>query len=276
MKLLQTKSTGRILSYGGGVQSNALLSLVAQGKLYVDAVVFANVGNDSEHPKIISYVNDHVKPFCEAHNIPFYEVQKTLRDGTLDTVKQRVERSGGGFGIPMYQTGGKPNPRACTQDHKIAVVHKFCRDVLDIARAEMLLGFTIDEYYRVRSKQWQPSKYKGFEFRFGYPLIDMGLHRNDCYKLVSEVGLPRPHKSACYFCPFTKRNEWVQMRANEPELFMQAVEFERGINDKRKLEGKTPIYIHPDLLPLDRATAQQNTLFTEEEMDRCGVFSCFT
>ena len=53
MYLLPAQSTiGRILSYGGGVQSNALLVLAAQGVIYFDALVFANVGADSDELRI--------------------------------------------------------------------------------------------------------------------------------------------------------------------------------------------------------------------------------
>lgn len=40
----------RVFSYGGGVQSTAALVLAAQGRIDFPAFVFANVGEDSEHP----------------------------------------------------------------------------------------------------------------------------------------------------------------------------------------------------------------------------------
>jgi hypothetical protein len=39
----------RVVSYGGGVQSNALLVLAAQGRIDYRTFLFANVGDDSEH-----------------------------------------------------------------------------------------------------------------------------------------------------------------------------------------------------------------------------------
>src|ERR671910_1536926 len=39
----------RVVSYGGGVQSNALLELAAQGRIDYRTFLFANVGDDSEH-----------------------------------------------------------------------------------------------------------------------------------------------------------------------------------------------------------------------------------
>jgi hypothetical protein len=39
----------RVVSYDGGVQSNALLVLAAQGRIDYRTFLFANVGDDSEH-----------------------------------------------------------------------------------------------------------------------------------------------------------------------------------------------------------------------------------
>lgn len=44
----------RVISYGGGVQSTAMIVLAAQGKLGpVTDAIFANVGDDSEHPQTL-------------------------------------------------------------------------------------------------------------------------------------------------------------------------------------------------------------------------------
>lgn len=52
-------STVNVFSFGGGVQSTAVLVLQATGRLPrdYDHFVFANVGNDSEHPDVINYYN---------------------------------------------------------------------------------------------------------------------------------------------------------------------------------------------------------------------------
>ena len=50
----------KVFSYGGGVQSTACLVLVAQGKLGIQTFLFANVGDDSEHPATLRYVRDGV------------------------------------------------------------------------------------------------------------------------------------------------------------------------------------------------------------------------
>lgn len=59
----------RIFSYGGGVQSTAVLCLAASGRVQYDYFVFANVGNDSENPATLEYIERYAKPFAEANGL---------------------------------------------------------------------------------------------------------------------------------------------------------------------------------------------------------------
>lgn len=54
----------RVFSFGSGVQSVAVLALQKLHKLPkpYDYFVFANVGNDSESPDTLQYLNDIVRP----------------------------------------------------------------------------------------------------------------------------------------------------------------------------------------------------------------------
>lgn len=62
--------TLRIISFGGGRQTMAMLVLVASGELgAIDAAVFANVGDDSENPDTLSYLRDFAHPYAKAHGI---------------------------------------------------------------------------------------------------------------------------------------------------------------------------------------------------------------
>jgi hypothetical protein len=49
----------RFFSYGGGVQSTAALVLAAQGKIDYPVFLFANVGDDSEHPGPVALSGFH-------------------------------------------------------------------------------------------------------------------------------------------------------------------------------------------------------------------------
>ena len=75
----------RVISYGGGVQSTAMIVLATQGKIKADVALFSNVGDDSEHPTTIKYVREIAIPFASAHGLPIHELS-TIRKGKPTTI----------------------------------------------------------------------------------------------------------------------------------------------------------------------------------------------
>ena len=85
----------RVISYGGGVQSTALVVLAAQGKLgQVDAALFSNVGDDSEHPATLDYVRNIAIPWAAERGLKVLELKRTMRDGTTRTLWDEITREG--------------------------------------------------------------------------------------------------------------------------------------------------------------------------------------
>lgn len=275
MYLLPAQSTiGRILSYGGGVQSNALLVLAAQGVVYFDAVVFANVGADSENPDTLRYIEEVAKPYALLHGIRFVEVQKT-RFGEPDTLYQRVMRAQSSVDLPVYMRGGAPAKRQCTTDFKIKVIDRWCRRQ-HWTHVEQCLGISWDEWKRARDGHWHDHYGKqplGYWKRRRYPLLERRLTRADCLRIVSEAGLPQPPKSSCFFCPYHRPAEWIELKRQKPDLFQQAVEMERHMNEVRANLGRDAVYLHRALVPLDQAVGDQLPMFPE--WDTCDEGVCF-
>lgn len=66
-----------------------------------------------------------------------------------------------------------------------------------------------------------------------YPFIEDGIRKEDVFRILDECGLKLPNyykwrsRSGCYFCFFQRRNEWVGLLENHPELFERAKAFER-------------------------------------------------
>lgn len=185
----------QVVSYGGGVQSTALLVLAARGEIPHRTLLFCNVGDDSENPDTLAYVRDFARPFAEAHGVEFHELQKRLRGGQKDTVVEREKRTERTIGIPMYMGNGAPGNRSCTYTFKIGVVAKWTKEhgasVDD--PAHVALGISIDEYQRMKTST---IKHQVSD----YPLIDRRWSRDDCRKIIADAGLPVPPKSSCYFC----------------------------------------------------------------------------
>jgi len=266
----------RVISCGGGRQSSALVVLAAQGKIgVVDAALFANVGDDSEHPATLAYVHDHLKPWSDSHGLPFHVLHKTLRDGTTETLLGRLTRPGSkSIPIPVRMSAtGPPGHRSCTADFKIRVIGKWLKahGASTGNPADVLIGFASDEAHRVsnRADPWEVP---------AYPLLDLRLNTEDCKRLVESVGLPTPPRSACYFCPFHSSDMWSRMRRDEPVLFHKAADLERALNVTRVDQGRDPVYLSRHGRPLDQAveTEQEGFAFGAPDTDTCDEGHCWT
>src|SRR5579863_9688817 len=97
----------KVFSYGGGVQSTAALVLAAQGRIDYQTFLFCNVGADSENPATLAYVRDVARPFAARHDLAFHELERVKRDGSVETIYQRIMRpESRSIGIPVYLASG--------------------------------------------------------------------------------------------------------------------------------------------------------------------------
>lgn len=276
----KASSSIRVFSFGGGVQSHAALVLQAQGRLPLDysLFMFANVGNDSENPATLRYIGEITKPFCRKHGIAFQEVQKT-RYGQPDTLLETIYRDTRSVPIPTYQSGGSPGNRSCTVEFKLRTMDKALAEQ-GYSHAVYGVGFSTDEFTRVRSDQqmWHPAeKRAGLQVRKEYPLITLRLSRIQCALIITSAGLPMPPKSSCWFCPFHRKSEWIEMKRDEPELFAKALSVEARINEKRADMGRDAMYLHSSAKPLKTSVGDQARLFEDDPIDYvCKVGACMT
>lgn len=260
----------RCFSYGGGVQSTAALVLAANGTIDFPLFVFANTGNDSEHPQTLAYVRDIAIPFAEAHGIEMVFVQKKLKDGTPQTLYDSITRTEKAFdAIPAFAPSGGPGFRACTAHFKSRVIAKELRrrGAKNSVPATLALGISLDETHRARSA----SRFN--HIKLEYPLIDLRLDRQACQNIIERSGLPIPRKSACFFCPYHNRESWKRLQRETPELFDRAVALETTMNERRRLRGKNPVFLHRDVIPLDQVvvdTGQQTFAFMNLDVCESG------
>lgn len=106
------------------------------------------------------------------------------------------------------------------------------------------LGFDIGEKHRAIHRK--PKHKKERDMIYEYPLIDAGMNRNDCIKLINANDLKVPPKSGCFFCPFMKRIELRLLYLNHPKLYDKAEQLElncRARNGERFLRDR-PIEIN--------------------------------
>jgi hypothetical protein len=241
------------ISYGGGVQSTALIVLAIEGKIPMPrAALFSNVGDDSEHPKTLDYVRNIITPWAAAKGLPVLELHRTKKDGTRQSLWQRMmDHEGTSLRepIPVYGYTGAPMSRSCTADHKIKVLGKYIKTQIPKNQwpVKMFIGISVDEIQRANKGKNEPWEQRE------YPLLDLGLRRDHCEDVIKNAGLPVPPKSSCFFCPFHSIYAWQMLKQNEPVLFDKAVQLENKLNERRKNRGMQPVYLTKKGRSLDAA-----------------------
>lgn len=263
----------RVISYGGGVQSTALIVLVAQGLIPpVDAALFSNVGDDSEHPATLAYVRDVAAPWANTRGVKVHELYRVGKDFEPRTLMNLLATENTPS-IPVRLSNGAPAQRSCTNHFKVRVIEKWLREngATKQAPADVLIGISTDEIQRVNTKQVNAYQTKLF------PLIDLGLNRDACIGIITDVGLPVPPKSSCFFCPFKRVQQWQEMRRDEPELFAKSADLEDSINERRAARGKDSVYLTRLLIPLRDITEAQDMLpgFDSPDIDSCDEGVCW-
>ncbi|MFG2976247.1 phosphoadenosine phosphosulfate reductase [Streptomyces sp. NPDC048331] len=200
----------------------------------------ANVGDDSENPATMRYLDEHDKPYAERHGIELVVLDRVKRDGTIETLHKRLTREGSrSLPIPVRMSNGAPGTRSCTADFKIKVIAKELkrRGATKGQPATIGIGISVDEIHRANNRRTEPHE------EIVYPLLDLGLRRTDCVRIIREAGLPVPPKSSCYFCPFHRPETWHDQRRDEPDLFEKSCQLEELLNARRDELGKDHVYL---------------------------------
>jgi hypothetical protein len=240
----------RSISFGGGVQSTALLVLAATGRINFRLFLMANVGDDSENPGTLRYLEEYARPYAADHGIELNILDRIKRDGTTETLMGRLTKEGSrSLPIPVRMSNGAPGQRSCTADFKIKVIGKELkrRGATAADPATIGIGISVDEIGRANNRRCEAHE------RIVYPLLDLGLRRTDCARVIREAGLPVPPKSSCYFCPFHRPETWHNQRRDEPELFEKSCQLEELLNERRDVLGKDHVYLTRFNKPLREA-----------------------
>jgi 3'-phosphoadenosine 5'-phosphosulfate sulfotransferase (PAPS reductase)/FAD synthetase len=262
----------RAVSYGGGVQSTALLVLAARGDIDFPLFLFANVGDDSENPDSLRYLHEVAAPYAAAHGIELVELRRVLRDGTTRTLRQEIETQVRSIPIPARMGAGGFGRKKCTERFKIAVVRRELRRRGATADdpALVAIGFSTDEIERAgagRVDERDPTRLRA------YPLLELGLNRGDCRRVIDEAGLPVPPKSSCSFCPLHDVEGWRRLRRTQPERWDDAVRIDALIRERAVTLGRGAMGLVSPTVPLEDAVDDQLALF---DGDGCDSGWCFT
>lgn len=248
----------RILSLGAGVQSSTLALMAATGETEhrLDFGVFADT--QAEPESVYRWLDWLEREIGKSkHPYPIHRVSKGSLTETALRLRHRKDRDGMWTKslIPCYtlEPGGKKGhmQRACTYDYKVMELLKAQRRLGKVKRGqktvsvESWIGISKDEAHRMK-----PSREPWVVHV--WPLIDLGMSRQDCLSWMQKKGYPKPPRSACVYCPYHSDQEWLRLKNEEPNEFAKAVEFEALLQQsKAKTDNMRGVpFLHSSRIPL--------------------------
>jgi len=219
----------KYLSYGGGINSIAMMILLHHQNAEFESV-FVDHGGD--YPETYEYVEMLQRHFP-------ITILKTVDDEKL--------------GISLtdychkYRIMPSRSPRWCTAKFKIKPMYRYFKRPCIV-----YIGFDYGERHRAK-----PSE--DFDVYNENPLIERKIDRKGCEKIILDKGLPLPRKSGCFYCPYQKPSEFIHLRDDYPNLWCKTKRIEDEFLERRKEKGKKPFYLRD--APLDSLVKEKQTDF---------------
>jgi len=213
-----------IVSYGGGVNSTAMLIGMVERGERADLILFANTGGET--PDTYAYV-EKFSAWLVGHGMPaILTVAKTTKragrfrgaNETLTLERMCLEQNvlpPIAYGFKTCSLKFKREP----QDEYIAIWQRANVAVGPLERMTKCIGFDAGEPQRAKES---PDP----RFINRYPLIEWGWDREECVEAIATSGLCVPPKSSCFFCPNMDEIEVLRLRDRHPDLLERALAME--------------------------------------------------
>lgn len=214
-----------LVGFGGGVNSMAALIALKRAGIRPDLITFADTGG--EKPETYAYL-DIVRGWIGSEGWPSLVTVKNASpvagDKSLEAESLRRET------MPSRAFGLS----SCAMRWKIEPQEKFLRQWQPArdAWARGLKPFKVLGYDG--GEQRRASITEDKLLRYWYPLLEWKIDREKCLELIESEGLPVPPKSACFFCPSSKKHEVLKLREEHPDLYDRAITMEHvALTSKR-------------------------------------------
>ena len=225
-----------VVSFGGGVDSTALLIEMVRRGERIDRVLFADTGGEKpetyEHVEWMSgWLADEGYPAVETVRYkpvraPYSTLEgNCLANETLPSLS--FARRGCSIkwkhdALDRYVQGVS---RGLNKADALPEWHAAQRAGLKITR---VIGYDAGEVAKGRGRDRRTGTLirEDERYVYRYPLIEWGWNRARCIEVITAQGLPVPLKSACFFCPASKPWELLWLAGKHPDLFLRAIAIE--------------------------------------------------
>jgi len=227
--------TGELLSYGGGVNSTALVILMVNAG-WAGPIVFADTG--CEWPETYDYLEYFTREWLAPRGLEITVLGAEARKSAGGDERTLIEFCEARRIFPMLWR------RWCTRGWKADVINHWAKER---GLETQMLGIAADEAHR--------------SIQHVRPLVTAGLTRNNCVGLIYAEGLSIPPKSSCYLCPLQQKHAWRVLYDKHPALFERVARLEESATERRG----TTAYIDPHR----QKTMRQMQMEYERDCRRC-------
>lgn len=248
-----------IVSYGGGLNSTALLIRLVHLGERPDAILFADTGG--ERPHTYAFVDMFSRWLQEAGFPEITKVSSKFKNySTLEEncLKNKTLPSIA-FGFKTCSHKWKKEPQEKWANSWEPAVKLWSEG----GKVLKFIGYDADEWHRAKIPEDNKYVYR-------YPLVEWEWGRDECYKAVMDAGFSDPGKSSCFFCPSSKRHEIRSLKKHYPELFERAIQMEENAKENLgAVQGLGRNWSWGDFNTADEA---QMKLFDEVPEVPCGCY----
>lgn len=244
------------VSYGAGTNSTAMLIGMRERDIVPDVITFADTGG--ELPETYTHL-DFMQEWCKEKGFPeIVIVQKTDKYKNAQTLEGRCVSQNM---LPSIAYGFK----ACSLRHKVQPQEKYLNNYAP-AKAVWKKGEKITKYIGYDADEERRAKIESDnKYNYEFPLIVWGWGREECIEAIDRAGIPRPGKSACFFCPSSKQSEIRKLAVTHPDLMERALAMEAGA-ELTTIKGLGRNFAWRDVIATDE-------MFPESYIDEpCGCY----
>lgn len=234
IKEREARTTYRVWSCGGGVQSVAIGLLMCDGKIpKPDYAVMVDTGY--EKTATLNYVRNTLMPILYEHGIELSIINTNDYTDNAYLVDDYCLIPGFRFASDGNVDKFKTN---CNQKWKVNVIRKWLLEN-GVEQYVSYIGISTDESHRQR-------KAHQAYYSNQYPLIELNMNRQDCIEYIKSYGLPVPPRSSCVMCAQQAEYEWYEMAYKNHDDLLRAIDIEK------KIRKKVPnFYLHRSRVTLE-------------------------
>lgn len=238
-----------VVNNGGGVNSFGMLAgMFERGMQHqVDLVSTADTGG--EKPETYAAL-DELDIWLLRNG--FHHIRRVKNSGMYVTLENNCLAK---HMLPSIAYGFK----SCSDKYKIRPQDQYVK-TWPVAQRVWASGGVVTRAIGYDTGEPHRAKvYDGNGYQFWYPLIEWGWDRAACIAAIKRVGLTVPPKSACFYCPSSKKGEVLALKRDHPDLFDRAISMENNAH----LTSVKGLGRHWSWSDLAKADEDQFKLFAE-------------